>query len=322
MLWDLSTDYYLHHSDPRAWLTKSKGSYIDWYKPSHLETKKLPALPSHNRFLAKRSLECVDDYWLEYYRPLAVSSFQKIFSYRMNSTLHYIPFKSAQESRYDLSPFRVRSGSEHEPLERPRIGNDAVIGDIHHVQIQIASHSEAPHLISFSPVSTPKYSFLEQSKIMPESKDRLDRSYVEHLENANMLDQGTQSATNPKDKSAIAQWTLNQFVVNSLNPSVTLGEMDEYGRYISHPLNLPLVFSSDAPPTPTLDLIGYIQSASVDTLANLHPSEEDIAAYLEFLDVGDNPLIVTDADTPKKRYKAYRQWLKGKSLFKQSRIDP
>ncbi|MCJ1385355.1 phosphatidylinositol-3,5-bisphosphate 5-phosphatase [Xylographa soralifera] len=320
MLWDLSTDYYLHHSDPRAWSIKNRRSYVDWYKPCHLETRRMPALPHDNGLSAQKSLECIDDYWLEYYRPLAVSSFQKIFSYRMNSTLRYIPFKSTQEGRYDISPFRVRSGSEHETLEKPRPGNNTVIGETLHVQFQTSSHAEATDIIS-SAVSNPESLIPKSSKARPESQDRPGISYVGTLEKADLSVQGPKSAKSPKDKSAIAQWTLNQFVVNSLNPSVTSAEMDEYGRYISHPLNLPLVISSDAPPTPSLDLVDYIQSASVDTLGSLHSTEEDIADFQEFLYVGDDPLTVTDADTPKKRYKAYRQWLKGKSLFKQSRID-
>jgi hypothetical protein len=36
----------------------------------------------------------------------------------------------------------------------------------------------------------------------------------------------------------------------------------------------------------------------------------------------EEPLTVTDEDGNKKRYKAYRQWLRGKSLFKQSKVDP
>ncbi|MCJ1439365.1 phosphatidylinositol-3,5-bisphosphate 5-phosphatase [Xylographa pallens] len=321
MLWDLSTDYYLHHSDPRVWSIKNRRSYVDWYKPSHLQTRRMPALPHDNGLPAQTSLECFDDYWLEYYRPLAVSSFQKIFSYRMNSTLRYIPFKSTQEGRYDLSPFRVRSGSEHETLERPRPDNDPIIGETLHVQCQAPSHAVAAVMHPFSAVSNPDSSFLESSKATPESQDTPGISYVNLLENEKLPDQGPKSSKSPKDKSAIAQWTLNQFVVNSLNPSVNSAEMDEYGRYISHPLNLPLVISSDAPPTPSLDLIDYIQSASADTLGSLHSTEEDIADFVEFIYVGDDPLTVTDADTPKKRYKAYRQWLKGKSLFKQSRID-
>ncbi|MCJ1403700.1 phosphatidylinositol-3,5-bisphosphate 5-phosphatase [Xylographa trunciseda] len=319
MLWDLSTDYYLHHSDPRAWSTKNRRSYTDWYEPSHLETRRMPALPHDDRLLVQIPLEFFDDYWLEYYRPLAVSSFQKIFSYRMNSTLRYIPFKSTQEGRYDLSPFRVRSGSEHETPEKARPDDDAILNNALHVQFRTPSHAEAVGMTSFSVASNPASSRPAPSKAQPEWPGT---AYVDPLESAKVPDQGSKGAKSPKDKSAIAQWTLNQFVVNSLNPSVTSAEMDEYGRYISHPLNLPLVISSDAPPTPSLDLIGYIQSASADTLANWHSTDEDLADFLEFLDVGDDPLTVTDADTPKKRYKAYRQWLKGKSLFKQSRVDP
>ena len=322
MLWDLSTDYYLHHSDPRAWSMNNRRSYVDWYKPSHLETRRMPALPHDNGLPAQTSLEHLDDYWLEYYRPLAVSSFQKTFSYRMNSTLRYLPFKSTQEGRYDLSPFRVRSGSEHDTLERPRPGNDPVIGETLHVQFQTPrSHAEATDVISFSAVSNPDSSLPAPSKARPGSQETPGSPYVDLLENAKLPVQGPKSSKSSKDKSAIAQWTLNQFVINSLNPSVSSAEMDEYGRYISHPLNLPLVISGDAPPTPSLDLIDYIQSASADTLDSLHSTEDDIADFLEFVYVGDDPLTVTDADTPKKRYKAYRQWLKGKSLFKQSRID-
>ena len=88
-----------------------------------------------------------------------------------------------------------------------------------------------------------------------------------------------------KDKSAVTQWTLDQFVTNSLNPSVADTEAHEYQRYISHPLNLPLVVTADVPPNPNLEFLGYVNSISA-----------------------------------KKRYKAYRQWVKGKSLFKQ-RVD-
>ena len=321
MLWDLSTDYYLHHSDPRAWSTKNRRSYVDWYTPSHLEARRMLALPYDNGLPAHKSLEYFDDYWLEYYRPLAVSSFQKIFSYRMNSTLRYLPFKSTQEGRYDLSPFRVRSGSEHEALERARPVTDPLIGEALHVQFQTPSHAVVTDVISISAISSPIPPLPESIKTKLESQDTAGDSYMDLLQNARFSDQGPKSSKSPEDKSAIAQWTLNQFVINSLNPSVTSAEMDEYGRYISHPLNLPLVISSDAPSTPSLDLIGYVQSASADTLGSLHSTEEDMADFREFIYVGEDPLTVTDADTAKKRYKAYRQWLKGKSLFKQSRID-
>jgi|TARA_R110002003_G_scaffold96_30_gene7678 hypothetical protein len=50
--------------------------------------------------------------------------------------------------------------------------------------------------------------------------------------------------------------------------------------------------------------------------------EQDIEEFEEFLKVKENPLDVEDEDGDKKRYKAYRQWLRGKSFFKQSKVDP
>uniref|UniRef100_A0A8H7TMS8 Uncharacterized protein n=1 Tax=Bionectria ochroleuca TaxID=29856 RepID=A0A8H7TMS8_BIOOC len=35
-----------------------------------------------------------------------------MFAFKMNSTIKYIPFKSTQDGRYDLSPFRVRTDGE------------------------------------------------------------------------------------------------------------------------------------------------------------------------------------------------------------------
>jgi hypothetical protein len=49
--------------------------------------------------------------------------------------------------------------------------------------------------------------------------------------------------------------------------------------------------------------------------------EEDLAEYRDFLTVAENPLTVMEEDGVKKRYKAYRKWLLGKSLFKQQPID-
>ena len=94
-----------------------------------------------------------------------------------------------------------------------------------------------------------------------------------------------------------------------------------------------------APPQPTLSLDGTnplgidglplgMMSLDGTTSGNgqaeleLGISEEDLADYVEFLMVRENPLDVTEEDGGKKRYKAYRQWLRGKSLFKQSKVDP
>ena len=319
MLWDLSTDYYLHHADPRTWSAHVRRSYIMWYTPENLEHQEMPVSSPFNELHDNKCLRVYDDYWLEYYRPLALSSFTKIFSFRMNSTLKYIPFKSTQEGRYDLSPFKVRLGNEHEPIEKPRPRKGVTIAD---PQAHQDDSLEQEKPVTHPSIDTVFPRWMHSQRQEPRHvqhgilKDK-NKEIPERSQDENTL----HSLKHSKDKSAIAQRTINQFVVNSLDPSVSASEMDEYGRYISHPLNLPLVISSDAPLTPNPDFGAYVASISPELIMNLYPTEDDFVEYKEFLDVGESPLIVTEADTPKKRYKAYRQWLKGKSLFKQQRIE-
>ena len=300
MLWDLSTDYYLHHADPRAWSGKQRKSYIQWFAPEHLAERRMPLATQPHSPLADKPLGFFDDYWLEYYRPLALSSFSKIFSYKMNSTLRYIPFKSTREGRYDLSPFRVRDGHELASPEKPHSKKEVVIVDpekpppsgmtsqvLHNaphakrgalpgwLHNQLGEHTSTPHsILKDQPKSA-------SEPALPTLKPTKDKKAS-------------------KDKSAASQWTLDQFVTNSLNPSITATEAHEYERYISHPLNLPLVVSTEVPQNASLELLGYVNSISFDAVSNMHSTQEDLADYNEFLEVGEDPLTVTDADTAKK----------------------
>ena len=43
LLWDLTSDYHLHHTDPRLWTSNMRRSYIDWYTPQYLEPRSMPA---------------------------------------------------------------------------------------------------------------------------------------------------------------------------------------------------------------------------------------------------------------------------------------
>lgn len=321
MLWDLSTDYYLHHADPRAWSNKKRKSYVNWFTPENLKRREMLMVGSPRGPISEKPLQFFDDYWLEYYRPLALSSFNKIFTYKMNSTLRYIPFKSTQDGKYDLSPFRVRSGNEQESPEKGRPTKEVTIvapqllEDRPSQIIDTASQLEGTPLPGWLPSQLYEQVPSEQSgsKGLSHGIKKMSHSTPTII---------SKEDKDPKDQSAITQWTLNQFVASSLDPSVADSEAHEYQRYINHPLNLPLVVSTEIPPNPDMELLGYINSKPLDAIISMHSTEDDIADYIEFLDVGDEPLTVTDADPPKKRYKAYRQWLKGRSLFKQQRVDP
>ncbi|KZM26829.1 phosphatidylinositol-3,5-bisphosphate 5-phosphatase [Ascochyta rabiei] len=424
MLWDLTTDYYLHHADPRAYLEKTRRDYNNWFTASNLEPRMLPP-PSHSAVLKTKSLQANigfrDDYWLEYYRPLAISSFLKIFAFRLAS-----PNRAARDSRDGLSPSRVEDLSpfvprkkQHEQVSHrnnvkkgPRKGVtildpvsevDSRQGSVmarrrHHVQLSVPDTNS-----SFT------HSILRDSHFetdMPSSAPATMSSFPS-LANSMSTSTGLASTVRPgfkpADKTLINQWTLEQFYDNSINPTVSGSEADEYTRYIEHPLNLPLVVSSEMPSADDPGAMEYYEylcmteggpqaptdidessiaasglaridtdvaslrsfqsysrpmtSASVSTpfshaptyswpqSLNPHPhlypsftdeilpqtystsgkfqtAEEDIEEFEEYLDVKDNPLDVEEEDGTKKRYKAYRQWLKGKSFFKQSKVDP
>lgn len=319
MLWDLSTDYYLHHTDPRLWSGQKRKTYIQWFTPEYLDGPVMPEDTELQGHLAGKPLDFFDEYWCEYYRPLALSSFQKMFSYKMNSTLRYIPFKSTKEGKYDLSPFRVRDGHEHGSPDKGQQKKGVTIADPgkkpKEEQKAQSAHSLPPSKRALpawlqsqlGEQPSPQHSILKD----PDNEDKDGMSRVQAVKEKNAF----------KDKSAVTQWTLDQFVTNSLNPSVADTEAHEYQRYISHPLTLPLVVTADVPPNPNLEFLGYVNSISADAVNSMHSTEDDLADYAEFLEIGEDPLTVTEADTAKKRYKAYRQWVKGKSLFKQ-RVDP
>ena len=318
LLWDLVTDYYLHHADPRAWSANARKNYIQWYTPAFLGRRNLSGETQACGPLAGKPLSFFDDYWIEYYRPLALSSLQRIFSYRMNSTLRYIPVKSTQEGKYDLSPFRVRSSHDHDSPDKGKQRKVAYAD----AQIDLSGKPPGSPLV-ISPTKHTQLpdwvqSQLNEPPLMPSHKaSERQTEPKENLSNAKTLD-----GKPLKDKSAATQWTLSQFVSNSLNPSVTESEAHEYERYISHPQTLPLVTSTDIPPNANIAFFQYVKSNSPDAVSNMQSTEDDIADFIEFLNVAEEALTVYEADTSKKRYKRYRQWLKGKSLFKQQRVDP
>ncbi|KAL2864496.1 phosphatidylinositol-3,5-bisphosphate 5-phosphatase [Aspergillus lucknowensis] len=307
MLWDLSTDYYLHHADPRFWANKKKPSYIRWYTEENLREKELPVPPTP----PKEALSRYDDYWFEYYRPLAVSSFSKIFSFKMNSTLRYLPFRPTSNDDYDLSPFVPRISHEHPnrdhrtqrsvKIKEPEPGRPTVTPEPHQ-----PSYNETP-----PGIMKPSTSSLGTLRSVNSTHPSLDSS-----------------ASLTPSKIQIAQSTLGHLVSDSLNPSVTAAEAEEYERYINHPLKVPLVVTFEDELTAAsirehesnLDLVEYVNKCNVEEYTLSMNAEENLADYAEFLSVSEDGLTVVAEDYEKKRYKRYRQWLRGKSLFKQ-RVD-
>lgn len=416
LLWELSTDYHLHHQDPQSFLDQVRRDYINWYTPSNMQTRSLPpsVAPSrHEVLLVDAAISTRDDYWLEYYRPLAISSFLKIFAFRLASPrAGRDPRDGTYPSRKEnMSPFVPRKKQQEHELRK-----DGKKGARKEVTIvEPASDTESRHesmagrrrremYLNVPHTDSPvKQSILRDPHF--ETNMSASAPSYQHLANSATPSSGLSSTLKPgfkpADKALIHQWTLTQFYDNSMNPSVSTTEEDEYSRYIEHPLNLPLVVSSEmasADDPSAMEYYDYLSmtegdiqapkdfdedgvqitladlprldtdAASVRSLAShnrpmtshsvttpfshapsfsypqtygLHPhlypdltlptytspakfqtAEEDIEEFEEFLTVKENPLNVEEDDGAKKRYKAYRQWLRGKSFFKQSKVDP
>jgi phosphatidylinositol 3,5-bisphosphate 5-phosphatase len=318
MLWDLSTDYYLHHADPRAWSGKRRISYINWFTPKFLEPRECPpATRPDNAPVASKPLHFFDDYWLEYYRPLLVSAFNKIFAFKMNSTLRYIPFKDTHGERYDLSPFKIRTTHDHETSDKRSVRKKGVkiveppLDDNRSEDALSVSSRQNEPMTPMKPKPLKEWILEQQSrdKLPPPS---IMKDTVSPLDTRSSAFPTSNSATSttPSSKALLNQQTLSQLVASSLNPSVNVAETAEYERYVSHPLNLPLVVSSTVPSSQAGDFQDYVNKMAVEEGAMAALAEESMVDYEEFLTIGEEPLRVVEDDWGKKRYKRYGQWLR------------
>lgn len=346
MLWDLATDYYLHHASPRTWSVTSKRSYIQWYTAEYLKERSLPDYHPPKGAEAKLPVSYFDDYWLEYYRPLTLSSFQKMFPYKMNSTIKYIPFKSTQDGRYDLSPFRVRTDADGDSPDKRRHKKGVTILDPHEIA-KADGDDDTASVMSGKGGSANKGGISLQRWLQPVAHDKAIHNGSPHsimkepstpIVNGNVelpVDPNQpKTKPTPLEKSRQAQWTFTKVVHESLNPSVSNQEAEDYDRYISHPQNLPLVVSADTPAEAMQgeyqeylngawqsDGLLLVPSGSSSGAPGTSNAEDYYHMCSDLLKVGEDPLTVKEEDAQKKRYKAYGKWLRGKSLFKQQPID-
>jgi len=250
--------------------------------------------------LSNLPVNVFDDYWLEYYKPLALSTFLKIFSWKISIRPRYLDDGRTHEIDWNPSPFIPRKQAQEpdSPGKRTRKGVTIVDPQSDDVRSIHSTMVEYPH---------------SRAESMIGGKDLSVATFV------------------PADKSQINQWTLKQWYDNMLNPSVTGTDEELYQAHIDYPLQIPLVTSTEEPETiENADFAEYLGRVEGDLLDDVTEdgdygiADEKLADYAEFLSIAEtaNPLMVTEEDRGRKRFKAYRQWLKGKSFFKQSKVDP
>ncbi len=371
MLWELTTDYYLHHSNPRSMFGTRRPSYRQWYTEAYLDPPAIPPSIWPQEF-RDRKVGYFDDYWIEYYRPLTLNSFKKIFAFKMHSNLRYIPISSTQAGRYDLSPFKVRSQDNYldntskstfqrrkgvkiiTPSEESRSTTSAKVDEKAAPSIDTVLASPTPQTpVIIEPAKPPKPSTLGHWLDAQQQLHKPNHKYTGIIKESSFEVQSSQlpkvpqlpsnpstEASTPKAlmKQELAIQAFTSLVTNSLDPFVR--ETEEYMHYVAHPSQIPLVVSSSVDytnaPTEFLEYLSKTQDESSKRLLDYvdeerggvinltldERAEVSVEEYAEFLESAsrDEPLTVLEEDGGKKRYKAYRQWLRGKSLFKQRMI--
>ncbi|KAG1466510.1 hypothetical protein G6F56_004675 [Rhizopus delemar] len=124
MLWELNSDYHLHNRHPRR--KKVPRDYRDWFTKDVVEKETSEQDPELFTIPVELRAPAIDPdesdlyqgYWAEYYKHKEYTSLEKLFTYNMNGTLKYRPFKlvhNSSESREltqaeasEMSPFTVR----------------------------------------------------------------------------------------------------------------------------------------------------------------------------------------------------------------------
>ncbi|KPI38974.1 Polyphosphoinositide phosphatase [Cyphellophora attinorum] len=383
MLWDMSSDYYLHHTDPRLMMGRRRASYRQWFTESNLREPSIPPSIWPQNF-KNRPVQFFDDFWVEYYRPLALSTFNRLLSIKMHSNMRYIPIAQTTSGKYDLSPFTVRNAPEKdaankEPTSRSKgvkivVPSEATsVADTASIDARLALPTPEPA------AKAPKPSTLgpwldAQHQIHGSNHSRRYTGIIKETSFDNVavsfprvpkLPMGSHSfnstpgaGTSTTDtgltvkeqerlaKAELATQAFTSLVASSIHPTVKPAEENEYHLYITHPSSIPLVVDGfvDYTKAPS-EFVEYIsrsgqlsdravkQFTDVENEKYMNPvetsgiilderAETSREGYEEFVDsaIRDEPLTVLEEDGGKKRYKAYRQWLRGKSLFKQRLI--
>ncbi|KAK9461188.1 SacI homology domain-containing protein [Lipomyces oligophaga] len=340
MLWDLSTDYYLHHGLPDRQLRTTRRSYRKWWIPENIQ-KSLEDRETEHDISEYRSLNRIvtvkdgiaiplstsgyfDDYWMEYYKPKMLSSFSKVFQYNMNSTLRYT---TAAGNKHNPSPFEPRLDQSH-PIVRELVEKERIADDRSSI-ISVVSTSRRTAarklggLIDFS-------SKLDERSPSPPALDSdgsdsiLEDGYYNHIssmfiDNEDGFDDQLWCYGGERNEHGQRETIreMSEIVDHTLKPSVLASETQEYRKYMSHHDLAPLSQSQRkalATDQQHLDFQNYIKFNEPTAVNSVDAvKDEDGVLYVQHILAPERAtsLKVSDVDES-KRYKGYQQWIKGR----------
>ncbi|KAJ3265534.1 phosphatidylinositol-3,5-bisphosphate 5-phosphatase [Chytriomyces hyalinus] len=212
MIWDLPSDYYLHHNpDP---LPKArKRSYKAWWINPETAVSDSHDTESAESKESSANLMDVQDFFAEYYRPSALTSFDRLYVCNMNpassAAAAAAGFEGVPGSSYrDPSPFAVRnlsgvsSGTDSEKAKVKNPHGYGACGGLIVVNLKNGGIEEW---------------------VRPADK-HTSKAKTEESDEAG--DQLSEEKTAP-------WWTTKALSMRLLDPQVPVSELREYKRYIS-----------------------------------------------------------------------------------------
>ncbi|KAK9316417.1 SacI homology domain-containing protein [Lipomyces starkeyi] len=333
MLWDLSTDYYLHHGVPTG-KKPPRRSYRRWWTSIHLqqpltqreiESLEKEIIMSDSIANPRLTSGYFDNYWMEYYKPKLLSSFSKVFQYNMNSTLRYLPSMVVGNSKYNLSPFEPRQlHIDHQTkdfLEKERIADDrsSIISVISTRRtrkfLDIGFIDFSSKLEKRSPSPSPP-----ETESPPSSRSDDYYSQVASLpiDNDDGFDDTLWCYGGEKDDRGFHSEIrdMTEIVGHIMKPTVANSETQEYRKYLStNPDIAPLGIAEKKALMRNqqhLDFENYIKSTLPSVIDSDFVSDEDNMLYLQHVLAPEIAASMkTSDDEQSKRFRSYQIWLKG-----------
>ncbi|KAK9234779.1 SacI homology domain-containing protein [Lipomyces kononenkoae] len=332
MLWDLSTDYYLHHGIPTG-KKPPRRSYRRWWISNHIQKSFAQReMGNYEKAIATNSITgpkltsgYFDNYWMEYYKPKLLSSLSKVLQYNMNSTLRYLPSVVVGNGKYNLSPFEPRQlHIDHQSkdfLEKDRIADDrssivSVVSsrrtrkflDIGFIDFSSKSEKRSPCPSPPEPENPP----------LSRSDDYYSQVASLPIDNDDGFDDTLWCYGGEKDDRGFHTEIrdMKGIVDHIMKPTVTNSETQEYRKYLStNPDMAPLRIAEKKALMRSqqhLDYENYIKSTLPSVIDSDYVSDEDNMLYVRHI---LTPEIAssrgTSEDEQSKRFRNYQTWLKG-----------
>lgn len=163
-----------------------------------------------------------------------------------------------------------------------------------------------------------------QDSLNPSVQETEDyERYISHPQNLQIV-VSTDEAVNANISDAIS--LSGGIGGRSPATGISAASNEEYQEYVNGSwktdgLGMSIPEPSAASTSTSANFPSAALASSIPSLPGLDHPDDELAVYGELLRVPENPLTVTEGDAQKKRYKAYRKWLRGKSLFKQQMVD-